>query len=135
MYTSLVLDGGGYPHISYLAFYNYNYTLKYAYQNASGWHIETVDGADGSFTSLALDGDGYPQISYYGGDLKYAYRSAAPPTPTPTNTPTAAPTYTSTPTPTPTLTATPTATPTSTPTSTPTPVWKLYLPLILKRIP
>ena len=53
-YASLVLDGGEYPHISY--YDDTNLDLKYAYQNASGWHILTVD-SDGLFTytSLVLD--------------------------------------------------------------------------------
>ena len=129
-YTSLSLDGDGYPHISY-CYYSYypylNYGLKYAYQDASGWHIETVDSSAElvvcEYTSLALDGGGYPHISYYddtNGDLKYAYYSAAPPTPTPTSTPTGTPTPTSTGSPTPTRTATHTPTPTKTPTRTPT---------------
>jgi len=62
-YTSLVLDGDRYPHISY---YDYaNWDLKYACQDASGWHIQTVDseGDVGSYTSLALDVGGYPHIS------------------------------------------------------------------------
>jgi len=60
-------------------------------------------------------------------------------TPTPTTTPTPTSTYTSTPTATPTSTPTwtPTPTRTSTPTVTPTPtptsIWRLYLPLILKK--
>jgi len=50
-YTSLGLDGNGYPHISYCDWSN-RY-LKYAYQDASGWHIQTVDseGYVGSYTS------------------------------------------------------------------------------------
>ena len=79
-FTSLALDGGGYPHISY---YNWNYSsLKYAYEDASGWHSnQTVDaqGDVGEYNSLALDEDGYPHISYYhatSSDLKYAYQDA-----------------------------------------------------------
>ena len=36
--ASLALDGDGYPHISYHASHP-NWDLKYAYQDASGWHI------------------------------------------------------------------------------------------------
>ena len=82
--SSLALDGQGYAHISY------NFTdyaseegdLRYAFQDASGWHIETVDslGDTGLDTSLALDGNGYPHISYddWGEwSVKYAYQDAS----------------------------------------------------------
>ena len=69
-HASLILDGDGYPHISYHG----DNDLKYACQDASGWHIETVDSDGGRYTSLALNVDGYPHISYHGHDtLKYAY--------------------------------------------------------------
>ena len=76
--TSLALDRGGYPHISYRG----SNSLKYAYQDTSGWHIETMDseGKVGYFTSLALDYGSYPHISYYdrtNEDLKYAYQDAS----------------------------------------------------------
>jgi len=73
-YTSLALSGGGYPHISYLGpTPRGTLVLKYAYKNASGWHIETMNGY-GVYTSLALDKGGNPHISYgTGGDLMYAY--------------------------------------------------------------
>jgi hypothetical protein len=72
--TSLALDGGKYPHISYRRM-----GIRYAYQDASGWHIETVYSAGyvGSDTSLALDEDGYPHITYHDGGLKHAYRDAS----------------------------------------------------------
>ena len=46
--------GGDYPHISY--YDETNADLKYAYRDASGWHIQTVDseGSVGTSTSLAL---------------------------------------------------------------------------------
>ncbi len=79
-YTSLSLDGDGYAHISYCD-HSYGY-LKYAYQDASGWHIQIVDseGRVGSDTSLALDGSGYAHISYYdqtNAELKYACQDAS----------------------------------------------------------
>ena len=79
-FTSLALDGGDYPHISYLD--NGKDDLKYAYQDASGWHIETLDTELGfsNKTSLALDGNGYPHISYYDSTnqtLKYVYQDAS----------------------------------------------------------
>jgi hypothetical protein len=89
-YASLDLDGNGYPYISYyfcgsspFAAECHARDLQYAYRDAFGWHIQTVDGAGdvGLYTSLALDGDGYPHISYYGktdGDLKYAYYRLLP---------------------------------------------------------
>jgi len=76
-YLSLALDEGGYPHVAY---YDYlSEELKYAYQDASGWHVEVVDEQGGRYLSLALDGNGYPHLSYYddvNGDLKYAYGDA-----------------------------------------------------------
>ena len=63
-YSSIALDSAGWPHISY---YDFDHgDLKYAYKNASGWHIETVDAAGnvGGYTSLALDALDQPNISY-----------------------------------------------------------------------
>jgi len=79
-FSSLALDGDGYPHISYWDA-SPNFDLKYAYEDSGGWHIETVDseGYVGSHISLALDQDEYPHISYYdrdNDDLKYAYQDA-----------------------------------------------------------
>jgi hypothetical protein len=67
----LVLDGAGYPHISYLCDYPGGYCPEvwYAYRDSSGWHKEMADHSwDGhqilGRSSLALDGSGYPHISY-----------------------------------------------------------------------
>jgi PKD repeat protein len=88
-YNSLVLDGEGYPHISYYEEHKspqYRSYLRYAYQDASGWHVETAENPESSgrypglFTSLALDGNDYPHISYFHGsdnELKYAYKDIA----------------------------------------------------------
>jgi hypothetical protein len=76
-YTSLALGSMDYPRISYYTLDGG--TLRYAYKDASGWHLETVDsnlGAMGGHTSLALDSAGRPHISYYDAtnyDLKYAW--------------------------------------------------------------
>ena len=89
MYNSIVMDASGYPHIAY--FQNANSgtdypDLKYAYEDATGWHIETVESVppgSGYYVSLALDSSGNPHIVYkqqfgdgYVNMLKYAYKDA-----------------------------------------------------------
>jgi len=65
-----------------VSYYSAYKDLKYAYIDASGWHIETVDseGSIGEYTSIALDSSGYPHVSYFdriNWDLKYAYMDAS----------------------------------------------------------
>jgi hypothetical protein len=77
-YTSIALDSGNNPHISYHII-SYG-DLKYAYYNGTSWNVETVDSAGnvGAFTSIALDSDDNPHISYHDWNndyLKYAYHS------------------------------------------------------------
>jgi len=85
-YSSLALDSAGYPHISYYKEYSYRGYLLYAFQDVSGWHIETVENPEvsgrypGLYTSLALGEDGFPHISYFHSsdmELKYAYKDGS----------------------------------------------------------
>lgn len=75
MGTSIAMDPGGRPHISY-----YDSTggdLMYASWDGANWSTEFVDSGKnvGSRSSLRFDGDGNPRIGYYDaglGVLKYA---------------------------------------------------------------
>ncbi|MHC4114601.1 MAG: choice-of-anchor Q domain-containing protein [Planctomycetota bacterium] len=72
--TSVALDNGDNPHISY--YDDANGDLKYAYYD-DGWHTETVDsdGDVGLYTSIATDSNNNPHISYLDAtnvNLKYA---------------------------------------------------------------
>ena len=85
MYNSVAVDDSGYPHIVYYqkASSGTDYPdLKYAYLDADGWHIvtlETTQSGSGYYVSLALDSAGYPHIAYSQSTpdkLKYAYQDA-----------------------------------------------------------
>ncbi|MEJ2211204.1 MAG: hypothetical protein P8129_19485, partial [Anaerolineae bacterium] len=70
----------GYLHVAYQS--GTGSAFKYAYQNASGWHVESVAGettVDG--IALALDADGYPHVAYRSdtsdGHLMYTHKDAS----------------------------------------------------------
>jgi hypothetical protein len=69
LYTSLVLDSRGYPHISYLGGSN---DLMYAEWTGSAWVTSSVysTGVVGDWSSLALDSKGYPCISFPDSDQR-----------------------------------------------------------------
>jgi len=74
-FTSLALDSGDNPHISYLDATN-SY-LRYGSKNSGTWSIGNVDTGTlaGWYPSLVMDTSDYPRISYVGGvsdDLRYA---------------------------------------------------------------
>jgi hypothetical protein len=60
----MVLDAGGYPHFCH--YQGGGYGAYYTYQDATGWHTETVDiSGSGSACSLALDRQGEPHLVYF----------------------------------------------------------------------
>jgi len=72
-YSSLALDTGDHPHISYYAFANQD--LHYAAISGTVWLTETVDSQQaGLYSALAVAGSGRVHIAYEGDStLKYAF--------------------------------------------------------------
>lgn len=74
-YPSIVLDGGGYTHISYTDAANSQ--LKYIYEGQDGYWYPTIfdsSEGEGKYSSLALDKYGLAHISYHDGDsLRYVH--------------------------------------------------------------
>jgi hypothetical protein len=83
LYTSLVLDDSGRPHIAYC---DYHYDgiardlpcdlLKYARRDANGWYVETVD-LGGRNASLGRGDLGQLQLIYRGADGTFKYARLA----------------------------------------------------------
>ena len=79
--NSIDIDQNDYPHIAY--FDDSNNRLRYAYEDLSGWHLETPDAAYdvGSGVSLVLDSSDYPHISHFhwagSYDLRYSYKDGS----------------------------------------------------------
>jgi len=74
-YNSVAVDSLGWPHVAYCDYGADD--LKYAYQDALGWHVEVPDSncGDAVGVALALDGSGNPHIAYHranGADLYVA---------------------------------------------------------------
>jgi hypothetical protein len=89
-YPSLALDSGNMPHVCWYEEQDGGGTttqvLKYAYKDANGWHLQTVDSQQlcGAYCSIALDSNDKPHIAYYDErttpdhrDLKYAVKTGA----------------------------------------------------------
>ncbi|MEM3790536.1 MAG: hypothetical protein QW260_05575, partial [Thermoproteota archaeon] len=75
-YTSLALDTGGRPCISYADVSSMG-ILKYACFDGSSWAIEAVDGPGVDFSSSSLPASGEAQIAYHGNSmLKYARKKS-----------------------------------------------------------
>jgi PKD repeat protein len=71
--TSIALDAGGFPHISY--FDKTRKCIKYSYWNGDQWSMEIVRNQvwESSDPSIVLDSDGDPHISFSSyGTLNYA---------------------------------------------------------------
>ena len=78
--ASLALDTDGYAHITYVVTTASWSVLKYARQDAAGWHLMWLAGTDlGEVSTLALDAAGYPHVAYATegtGNLRHIYRDS-----------------------------------------------------------
>jgi hypothetical protein len=75
-YSSLDLDGEGFPHIAHqeqVYFYDdYPKRLRYTFKDSDGWHTQIVDDAfcAGMYASLAVNDYGEPRIAYWEPDAR-----------------------------------------------------------------
>jgi hypothetical protein len=77
--ASLALDPQGYAHFSYWNYWPAE-ILQYAYQDATGFHIEAVSSSHFGWSDLALDSHNFPHIAYQNGNspqIRYAYKTPA----------------------------------------------------------
>jgi hypothetical protein len=75
--ASLAFDGQGYAHISYRSYSSEGSYLKYAYQDAAGFHMQTVSAGSFDYSDLALDSHEKPHIAFQdnnAGQIHYAYK-------------------------------------------------------------
>jgi hypothetical protein len=78
-WIALAVDAAGYAHVSYTAGWPQG-EVRYAWQDAGGWHVQVVAPVVAQDTSLALDanlseGQARPRVTYHDwsdGHLKYA---------------------------------------------------------------
>ncbi|MBN2080766.1 hypothetical protein JW859_01030 [bacterium] len=77
LYSSLVFDANGHPHIAHCRWITSPQELRHTYYNGEEWVTEVVDdnGEVGTFCTLDVDAGGKPHFAYYDetlGALKYA---------------------------------------------------------------
>jgi hypothetical protein len=78
--ASMVLDAQGYAHFSYRTYSPEEDTLRYAYQDATGFHMQTVSAGPFGLSDLALDSNENPHIAYNDmdiGQVRYAHKTTA----------------------------------------------------------
>ena len=75
---SIALNIDGFPTICYYS--SKSHSVKCAYEDATGWHIQNIDNVAAEYISLEIDGTGVPHISYYDDTnniLKYAVKKGS----------------------------------------------------------